>query len=158
MNRQPAITTRGLTKHYGAVVAVDGLDLTVGPGEVYGFIGRNGAGKTTTIRMLLGLVVPTDGEVEIHGEPVRPGATAWLARIGSLVETAAAYRNLTVAENLEIHRRLTRTAAGRVAAVVERLQLGPVSRRRHDQLSLGNRQRVGLAQALLREPSMLILD
>ena len=121
LDAEPAIAARGLTKHYGSVVAVDSLDLTVWPGEVYGFIGRNGAGKTTTIRMLLGLVAPTDGDVRIHGDPLTPGAVDWLNQVGSLVEATAAYPNLTVAENLELHRRLTRTTRARVAELVEQL-------------------------------------
>lgn len=158
MDKQAAIEARRLTKHYGTVIAVDSLDLTVWPGEVYGFIGRNGAGKTTTIRMLLGLVKPTDGDVRIQGQPITAGGADWLDQVGSLVETATAYPNLTVAENLELHRRLTVTPVPRVAELVEQLGLGPVTRRRYGQLSLGNRQRVGLAQALLRDPSILILD
>lgn len=155
---QPAIEARGLAKHYGTVIAVDSLDLTVWPREVYGFIGRNGAGKTTTIRMLLGLVRPTDGTVRVHGRAIPAPAADWLGEIGSLVETAAAYPNLTVAENLDLHRRLTATSPGRVRDVVEQLGLGPAVRRRYGQLSLGNRQRLGIAQALLRDPSILILD
>ena len=158
MDNAAAIEARRLTKHYGTVVAVDAIDLTVWPCEVYGFIGRNGAGKTTTIRMLLGLVKPTDGTVRVHGHAIDAGATDWLREVGSLVETAAAYPNLTVAENLEVHRRLTGTSAGRVSHVVDQLGIGPVSDRRYGHLSLGNRQRVGIAQALIREPSILILD
>ncbi len=154
----PAIQARGLTKRYGQVTAVDSLDLTVRPGEVYGFIGRNGAGKTTTIRLLLGLVRPTAGEVQVQGRPVVPGATDWLAQVGSLVEVASAYPNLTVAENLELHRRLTGMSERRVTDLVDQFGLQPVLHRRYQQLSLGNRQRVGLAQALLRDPSILILD
>lgn len=158
MDTHPAIQARGLTKRYGPVTAVDSLDLTVWPGEVYGFIGRNGAGKTTTIRLLLGLVRPIAGDVEVHGHPVVPGATDWLGQVGSLVEAASAYPNLTVAENLELHRRLTGTHKSRVPELVDELSLQPVLHRRYAQLSLGNRQRVGLAQALLRDPSILILD
>ena len=158
MDRQAAIEARELTKHYGTVIAVDSLDLTVWPGEVYGFIGRNGAGKTTTIRMFLGLVKPTDGEVHVHGRAITERPNEWLGQVGSLVETAAAYPNLTVAENLDLHRRLTGTSARRVTELVEQLSLGPTQHRRYGQLSLGNRQRVGIAQALLRDPSILILD
>ena len=158
MEKQAAIQARGLTRHYGKVIAVDAVDLTVGPGQVYGFIGRNGAGKTTTIRMLLGLVRPTAGTVRIQGQDITSDTSTWLGQVGSLVESAAAYPNLTVAENLDIHRRLTGTSPGRVSDVVEQLALGSVARRRYAHLSLGNRQRVGIAQALLRDPSILILD
>lgn len=114
MDRRAAIKACNLTKHYGAVIAVNSLDVTVWPREVYGFIGRNGAGKTTTIRMLLGLVKPTDGDVHIHGQAITERPTEWLGNVGSLVETAAAYPNLTVAENLDLHRRLTGTSPRRV--------------------------------------------
>lgn len=158
MDRKAAITTRMLTKRYRSVIAVDALDLTVWAGEVYGFIGRNGAGKTTTIRMLVGLVTPTEGEIEIQGERLTAGAWRWLKEVGSLVEAAAAYPNLTVTENLDLHRRLTQTSLARVPELIEQLQLGPAAYRPYAELSLGNRQRVAIAQALLRNPSILILD
>ena len=112
MNGVPVVTTRGLTKRYGDVIAVDALDLEVHQGEIYAFLGRNGAGKTTTIRMVLGLIQPHAGEVQVFGQRVRPGRPEWLRRVGSLVETATAYPNLTVRENLEIQRRLTGSPAG----------------------------------------------
>jgi ABC-2 type transport system ATP-binding protein len=152
-----ALTTVGLTKRYGDVVAVDALDLDVREGEIYGFLGRNGAGKTTTIRMLLGLVRPTAGEVFVLGRRVG-GDPGWLADVGHLVETAAGYPNLTVAENLEIQRRLTRSPRAAVAEVVERLGLGPFADRPCGRLSLGNKQRLALARALVHRPRVLLLD
>ena len=124
------VLTRGLTKQFRHQTAVNAVDLAVPAGAVYGFLGPNGSGKTTTIRMLLGLVKPTDGTVRVHGQAINPGATDWLREVGSLVETAAAYPNLTVAENLDVHRRLTGTSARRVSRVVDQLGLGPVNDRR----------------------------
>jgi ABC-2 type transport system ATP-binding protein len=152
------IITRGLTKRFGDVLAVDGLDLTVRRGEVYGFLGRNGAGKTTTIRMLLGLIRPSAGEVEVLGRRIVPGETRVLAHVGSLVEVATAYPNLTVRENLEIQRRLTRSPRGAVEAAIARLRLEPYADRPAGHLSLGNKQRLSLARALLHSPSLLVLD
>ena len=151
------LRTEDLTKHYGAVRAVDGIDLEVRRGEVYGFLGRNGAGKTTTIRMLLGLIRPTSGAVFAFGR--RVGADQeWLRRVGFLVESATAYPNLTVAENLDLQRRLLGAPRTSVRDVVERLGLAPYADRRAGRLSLGNKQRLSLARALLHAPEMLILD
>jgi ABC-type multidrug transport system ATPase subunit len=153
-----AIATHGLTKRYGDVLAVDSLDLHVRRGEIYGFLGRNGAGKTTTIRMLLGLIRPSDGEVEVLGRRVRPGANDVFARVGYLVETATAYPNLTVRENLDIQRRLTGAPRAAVRQAIELMRLDGYADRRAGVLSLGNRQRLSLARALLHRPELLILD
>jgi ABC-type multidrug transport system ATPase subunit len=153
-----AISTRELTKRYRDVLAVDSLSLDVRRGEIYGFLGRNGAGKTTTIRMLLGLIRPSDGDVTVLGRRIVPGETEVFGRIGYLVETATAYPNLTVRENLEIQRRLTGAATGAVSDAVALLRLEPYADRRAGQLSLGNKQRLALARALLQEPELLILD
>jgi ABC-2 type transport system ATP-binding protein len=153
-----AIATSGLTKRYGDVLAVDALDLDVRRGEVYGFLGRNGAGKTTTIRMLLGLVRPTSGGVELLGKPVRSGAHDVFRGVGYLVETATAYPNLTVRENLDLQRRLTGSPGSAVDGAVRSMRLEPYADRRAGTLSLGNLQRLGLARALLHEPELLLLD
>ena len=158
MSAETAIATRSLSKRYRDVLAVDSLDLDVRRGEVYGFLGRNGAGKTTTIRMLLGLIRPTGGEVEIFGRRIVPGETGVFGQVGYLVETATAYPNLTVRENLDIQRRLTRSPKGAVADAVALLRLDEYADRRAGQLSLGNKQRLALARALLHSPELLILD
>lgn len=158
MSAEPIITTRALAKHYGAVRAVDGVDLNVRRGEIYGFLGRNGAGKTTTIRMLLGLIRPTSGEVTVLGTRIRPGQYKVLGRVGYLVETATAYPNLTVRENLDIQRRLTRAPREAVAEAVALLGLEEYVGRRTGRLSLGNKQRLALACALLHRPDVLVLD
>jgi ABC-type multidrug transport system ATPase subunit len=153
-----AIRMAGVSKRYGRVRAVDGLELTVSRGEIYGFLGRNGAGKTTTIRMLLGLIRPTAGSVEVLGHDASGGRRDWLRRVGFLVESSSAYPNLTVAENLMIQQRLTGAAAGRVSEVVEQLGLAAFADRRAGRLSLGNKQRLSLARALLHRPDLLVLD
>jgi ABC-2 type transport system ATP-binding protein len=156
--REPAIRTEDLCKRYGALAAVDSLNLEVAAGEVYGFLGRNGAGKTTTIRMLLGLVRPTRGRVLLFGKDVARARMEAVRPVGSLVETATSYPNLTVRENLEIQRRLTRTGPGAVEQAIALLGLEPVAGRQAGRLSLGNKQRLALARALLPGPRLLILD
>jgi ABC-2 type transport system ATP-binding protein len=158
MSAPVAIATHEVTKRYRDVVAVDGLDLTVRRGEIYGLLGRNGAGKTTTIRLLLGLIQPSEGEMEVLGKRVQPGATDVFAHVGYLVEGATAYPNLTVRENLDIQRRLTRAPRGAVEDAIELMRLGPNTSRPAGVLSLGNKQRLSLARALLHHPELLILD
>ena len=155
-----AVATSGLTKRYGGdVLAVDGVDLRVARGEVYGFLGLNGAGKSTTIRMLLGMIRPTAGHAELFGERVHAAATSLWRRVGHLVETATAYPELTVRENLEIARRLAGVSdRGVVDRMIERLALGQYAGRRAGTLSLGNLQRLALARALLHAPELLVLD
>ncbi len=152
------ISARGLAKHYGPVRAVDGIDLDVHRGEVYGFLGRNGSGKTTTIRLLLGLIRPTDGEVTVLGARIKPGVQSVFARVGYLVETATSYPNLTVRENLDIQRRLTGAPPRAIDETIILLRLDRYADRRAGQLSLGNKQRLALARALLNQPEALILD
>jgi ABC-2 type transport system ATP-binding protein len=154
-----AVATDGLTKRYrGDVLAVDRLDLSVGRGEIYAFLGLNGAGKSTTIRMLLGMIRPTSGAARIFGEPVGHDAAGLWRRVGHLVETANAYPELTVRENLDLARRLQGVDRGAVDGVIERLGLGAYASRRAGHLSLGNLQRLALARALLHEPELLVLD
>ena len=158
LSADTAIATRALTKRYRDVLAVDALDLDVRRGEIYGFLGRNGAGKTTTIRMLLGLIRPTGGDVEVLGRRVLPGTSDVFAHVGYLVETATAYPNLTVGENLDIQRRLTRAPRAAVAEAIELMRLGELAERRAGTLSLGNKQRLSVARALLHRPDVLVLD
>jgi ABC-2 type transport system ATP-binding protein len=153
-----AITTHQISKRYGDALAVGALDLDVRRGEIYAFLGRNGAGKTTTIRMLLGLIRPTGGHAEVLGKKVRPGASDVFARVGYLVETATAYPNLTVRENLDIQRRLTGTPPASVTEAIELMRLGAQADRPAGVLSLGYKQRLALARALLHRPELLILD
>ncbi len=154
-----AIETHGLEKKYGDVTAVDDLSLRVACGEIYAFLGLNGAGKTTTIRMLLGMVKPSAGEVNVLGVPIRiDGKKPW-AQVGHLVETPHAYPELSVRENLELIRRLRPgVPAQNVNRIIEQLGLNTYAERRAGALSLGNAQRLGLAKALLHAPELLILD
>jgi bacitracin transport system ATP-binding protein len=153
------IRTVGLTKHFGDVKAVEGLDLTVRRGEIYGFLGRNGAGKTTTIRMMLALIRPTDGYVEILGHRMAPNVVRAFERIGSMVETPGFYGNLTVRENIELQRDLLGLRRSTwVDEVVDMCDLGEYLDRKARTLSAGNKQRLGLARALIHKPEILILD
>jgi ABC-2 type transport system ATP-binding protein len=154
-----AVETHAVVKRYGDVLAVDRLSLHVARGEIYAFLGLNGAGKTTTVRLLLGMVRPTAGEVFVLGARIRPGERKPWDRVGYLVETADAYPELTVRENLDAVRRLRPgVAAAAVDRVIERLALTPYADRRAGTLSLGNAQRLGLAKALLHGPELLLLD
>jgi len=153
-----AIATQGLGKDYGTVHAVADLSLDVRRGEIYGFLGRNGAGKTTTIRMLLGLIRPTAGEVLLLGEPLAAVTPGVFAKVGYLVESASAYPNLTVRENLDMQRRLTGAPAAAVAEAIGLMRLEEYADRPAGVLSLGNKQRLSLARALLHRPEVLILD
>jgi ABC-2 type transport system ATP-binding protein len=147
-----------VTKRYGTTVAVDQVSLAVTEGEIYGFLGLNGAGKTTMIRMLLGMIGPDRGSVALFGRPVGRLFDAW-NEVGYLVETPYAYPNLSVSENLDVFyrlRRLDRPAA--VETIIQQLRLDVYRDTPARHLSLGNRQRLGLAKALLHRPRLLILD
>jgi ABC-2 type transport system ATP-binding protein len=154
-----AIETTGLTKSFGDLKAVDGVSLKVRPGEIYGFLGLNGAGKTTTIRMLLGMIRPSAGSACVLGEAVGPHGSGPWGRVGHMVESPAAYPELTVRENLELARRLHMVPDPSVVdRAIEGLGLGHYERIKAGTLSTGNLQRLGLARALLHSPDVLILD
>jgi len=147
----------GLTKRYpGGVLAVDGVDLTVHRGEVYGFLGPNGAGKTTTMRMLLGLIRPTSGTVDLLGEP--PGSPAGLARVGALIESSGFYPYLSGLDNLRILARYGGVPRGRIDTVLDAVDLTDRAGDRFATYSLGMKQRLGVASALLGDPELLVLD
>jgi ABC-type multidrug transport system ATPase subunit len=157
------IVTRGLTKRYGRVLAVDGVDLDVRAGDRYGFLGPNGSGKTTLVRLLLGLVYATSGEIEVFGERMPARAAAVLPRIGALVEGPAAYPHLSGRRNLQLLDAAgpggpRRTRKRRIEEALEQVGLDGVDRRPVRAYSLGMRQRLGLAAALLRRPELLVLD
>jgi ABC-type multidrug transport system ATPase subunit len=157
------IVTRGLTKRYGRVLAVDGVDLTVREGDRYGFLGPNGSGKTTLVRLLLGLVYATSGEIEVLGERVPARSGEVLPKIGALVEGPAAYPHLSGRQNLRLldaagSGGARRTRKRRIEEALEQVGLDGVDRRPVRAYSLGMRQRLGIAAALLRQPVLLILD
>ena len=162
MMTEPAIVTRALTKHYGDAVAVDGLDLTVERGEVFGLLGPNGAGKTTTILMLLGLSEPTSGTAEVLGlDPVRQ-ALEVKRRVGYVPDSVGFYDDLTGRENLRYTTRLNRfartEAEERIKAVLADVGLEDRADDRVGTYSRGMRQRLGVADALVKEPAILIMD
>jgi ABC-2 type transport system ATP-binding protein len=153
------IHTENLTKHFGKILAVDGISIRVNKGEIYGFLGLNGAGKTTTIRMLLGMIRPSSGRCYLNGKRVHAGARALWNNVGYLVEIPYSYPELTVHENLEIIRRLRYISdPGVVESVIEKLKLGPYRDRKAKKLSLGNAQRLGIAKAIMHDPKILMLD
>ncbi len=157
------VRTDGLTKRYGRITAVEGVGLEIAPGELFGFLGPNGAGKTTTIRMLLGLVHPTSGTVELLGRRLPRGLADALADVGALVEGPGFYPYLSGRRNLELFDAAgrggpARTRRDRIEEALGAAGMAGVDRRPVKQYSLGMRQRLGLAAALLRHPRLLILD
>ncbi len=159
VNAETVIRTVELTKRFGDVHAVEDLELDVRRGEIYAFLGRNGAGKTTTIRMMLALTRPNRGFVEILGVRMAPNAVRAFERIGSVLENAGSYGNLTVLENLEMQRDLLGLKRNHwVDEVIEMCGLAEYLKRPAGELSLGNRQRLALGRALLHKPEVLILD
>ena len=157
------IVTRSLTKRFGSFVAVDSVDLDVRDGDRYGFLGPNGSGKTTVIRMLLGLVYATSGQIEVLGRPMPRQAPQVLAQVGSMIEGPATYRHLSGRANLALIDAAgpgggRRSRPARIAEALERVGLGGIDGRSVGKYSLGMRQRLGLAAALLRAPRLLILD
>jgi len=156
---ETVIKTKELSKHYGSLKAVEKVSINVCRGEIYGFLGLNGAGKTTTIRMLLGMIRPSSGEAYINNEKVSAGNISIWKNTGYLVEVPYSYPDLTVKENLEAIRRLRIIKDRRcVDTIIEKLNLGSYAGVMARNLSLGNAQRLGLAKALIHEPSILILD
>ena len=158
IDHPPVIRADGLARRFGPIVAVDGLDLHVPPGSVYGFLGPNGAGKTTTIRMLLGLIRPDRGQVRLFDQPLAGQRTALLRRVGALVESPSLYPHLTGYENLEVTRRLLGTPRAQIDRALAIVQLAADAHRPVRGYSMGMRQRLGLALALLDTPDLLILD
>jgi ABC-type multidrug transport system ATPase subunit len=156
------IVTHGLTKSFGRFLAVDSVDLDVREGDRYGFLGPNGSGKTTVIRMLLGLVYATSGEIQVLGERMPARASRVLPQVGALIEGPSAYPHLSGRANLNLIDAAgpggRRTRKTRVAAALDQAGLGGIDSRPVGKYSLGMRQRLGLAAALLRAPRLLILD
>jgi ABC-2 type transport system ATP-binding protein len=150
------VRTSGLVKRYADRTAVDSVDLVVRAGEVFGFLGPNGAGKTTTLRMLVGLVKPTAGTATVLGMPA--GNPAGLARTGALIETPAFYPYLSGRDNLRVLARRAGVSEAAADAALDQVDLAARGRDRFGRYSLGMKQRLGVAAALLKDPELLILD
>ena len=162
MNNDVAIHARGLTKTFGALAAVDRLDLTVRRREVYGFLGPNGSGKSTTIRMLCGLLRPTRGEIDVLGHSIPRDAEALKRRIGYMTQKFSLYEDLTVGENLSflaaIHELPRNEARVRIDEMLERYWLADLRDQLAGTLSGGQKQRLALAGTVLHKPDLLFLD
>lgn len=152
------VNTNNLTKRFGNEEAVVGLDMKIRKGEIYGFLGPNGAGKTTTIRMLLGLMKPTSGSVHIFEKDLTKERINILRKVGSLVENPSYYPHLTAYENLEALRKILDVQKTRIDEVLEIVRLTDVVNKKVKGFSLGMKQRLGIAAALLNSPDLLILD
>ncbi|WP_208651105.1 ABC transporter ATP-binding protein [Ectopseudomonas khazarica] len=159
---ETVIRASGLSKRFGDLTAVDGLDLRVERAEVFGFLGPNGCGKSTTIRMLCGLLLPSAGEIEVLGYRIPQDAEALKRRIGYMTQKFSLYEDLTVAENLDFLASIQglgrAQARRRVAELLERYWLGDLRDRLSGTLSGGQKQRLALAGAVLHEPDLLLLD
>jgi len=153
------IVARGVRKHYGAIHAVDGVDLDVRSGELFGLIGHNGAGKSTMFKMMLGLIPATAGEIRIDGAVVGGSNFRAVRRsVGYLPENVVLYDNLTGLETLQFFARLKAAPQADCAPALERVGLAHAAKRRVREYSKGMRQRLGFAQALLGKPRILFLD
>ncbi len=151
------VEARELTKRYpGGILAVQGLNLTIRQGEVYGFLGPNGAGKTTTLRVLAGLIKPTSGTATIAG--ARPGSAESLARLGCMIEAPAFWPYLSGRDNLRLLARYCRVSDKRVDPALDDVEMTDRANRAFSTCSTGMKQRLAVAAALLKDPQLLILD
>jgi ABC-2 type transport system ATP-binding protein len=155
-----AILVEQLSKRYGDVLAVDGIDFDVPAGATFGLLGGNGAGKTTTIAMLLGLLIPTSGHIRVLGHDMATDRFAALARMNFSSPYVSLPHRLTVRENMRVYGHLynVRDTDARIADLSDELDLGPILDRPAGQLSAGQKTRVALAKALINRPEVLLLD
>ncbi len=159
MYKDIILQVQDLKKYFGPLHAVDGVNLSVSRGQVYGFLGPNGSGKTTTIGMILGLIHPTAGSVTLFGEPVTPFKNKSLQRVGALVGAPSLVPFLSARQNLELLARQTPDLpSGRVTEILEIVGLVDAADRQAGRFSTGMKQRLGIASSLLHEPELLILD
>ncbi len=162
MKRDFAVQARGLVRRFGDFTAVAGIDLEVPPGEIFGFLGANGAGKTTAIRMLTGLLKPSEGKAWVAGVPVHETPEQVKPRIGYMSQRFSLYDDLTIGENLEFYGGAygldRRAIVRRGDLLLERVGLGDARKRLTGSLPLGFKQRLALAAANLHEPEILFLD
>ena len=159
---EPAIEAQGLTMRFGDFTAVDHVDLRIGRGEIFGFLGSNGCGKTTTMKMLTGLLPATEGTARLLGQPVDPHDLATRRRVGYMTQSFSLYGELSVRQNLVLHARLfgmdEAVIPARVDAMAQRFALGEVMHSLPEGLPMGLRQRLSLAVAMIHGPELLILD
>jgi len=154
----PVLQILGLQKHYGAVKALRGIDLTIDKGAIYGFLGPNGAGKTTAIRIIAGLIRATAGSVRLDGQDLAQDRVGAVAGLRCLVEVPAFYPTLSGRSNLGLFARLARAPQSDVDRLLEAVGLTHAAKRAVGGYSLGMRQRLGIAQALIGSPSLVVLD
>ncbi|MBD7911185.1 MULTISPECIES: ATP-binding cassette domain-containing protein [Clostridium] len=153
------LRTKNLTKRYKEQISVNNLCMNVEKGDIYGFIGKNGAGKTTTLKMILGLIPPTSGGVNIFGSEVRRNDISYLRDIGSIIEFPSSYEELTAYENLKLHINYMGIRDEKtIDKSLEKLGLLKDRNKKVKNFSLGMKQRLGIARAILHEPKLLILD
>jgi ABC-type multidrug transport system ATPase subunit len=153
-----AVQTQNLTFAYNQSPAVNDVSLSIADGSIFGFVGPNGAGKSTTIKLLLGLLTPQSGSVQIFGMDMQRHRTTLLRSIGSLVETPSLYPHLTGEENLEVVRKIHRVPKNTIAKVLSDVGLASAVGKKVKEYSLGMKQRLGIALSLLHSPRLLILD
>lgn len=152
------LETKNLTKTYKGVNVVENLNLKIKEGEIYGFLGPNGAGKTTTIRMLLGLITPSKGDIEIFGKDFKDNRLDILSAVGSLVESPSYYPHLSGENNLETIRKILNVPKQKIHEVLDLVRLTKVADRKVSEYSLGMKQRLAIAASLLGNPRLIILD
>lgn len=152
------VSTHNLSKRYGNVFSVKEVNLSVCEGDIYGFLGPNGAGKTTTLKMILGLVRPTDGKVNIFGKDLEANRRYILQNTGSLIESPSNYEHLTGLENMRVVQRLRGVPDKNVTEALKMVRLEKQKDKKVAQYSLGMKQRLGIAMAMLSFPKLLILD
>jgi len=162
VNSTAAIVAQGLTRKFGALVAVDHVDLTIPHAQIYGFLGPNGSGKSTTIRMLCGLLDPTSGRVEVLGHEMPKDAEQMRSKLGYMTQRFSLWEDLTVTENLEFMARIfglsRRERAARIAELSREYDLKQLASQRAGTMSGGQKQRLALAAATLHRPELLLLD
>lgn len=152
------VETKNLVKVFNKVKSVDSVNLKIKEGEIYGFLGPNGAGKSTTIKMLLGLIRANSGDVYIFGKSIKENREEILKNIGALVESPSYYGHLTAYENLDILKRMLKLNKGEIEEKLKLVNLWEERNKKVNEFSLGMKQRLGIAQALMGNPKLLILD
>lgn len=158
MTESVLVSIKDVSKKYGRFLALDGVNITIEKGKIYGFIGENGAGKTTLIRLLAGLSLPSRGAIEAFGMPMTTSAEAIRKRIGFMVEHPIYHDNMSAADNLKMQALLYGKKLDNIPALLERVGLKDVGKRRLKDFSMGMKQRLGIAMALANNPDLLVLD